>query len=185
LYAPDSRDGTLLLGPDQSALLVLGQLYGQLRYREYALLTGYRQLVDQGYVNPQDSRMIPNTFEGVTVGGKLGPVEYDLGYLTQIKTRNADDFVNMAEAAGVQGRNRGLVLTSLKVAPIECLKLYVSNALVPDVFNTAYGSAEYMYPLTDTLSLQAAIQYTDQRSIGSAFLGDFVTWNFGLRGLLL
>jgi hypothetical protein len=66
LYAPASRDGTRLLGPDQSLLLVLGQLYGQLRYKEYALLTGYRQLVAQGYVNPQDSRMIPKTFEGVT-----------------------------------------------------------------------------------------------------------------------
>jgi hypothetical protein len=185
LYAPDSRDGTLLLGPNQSSLLVLGQLYGQLRYKEYALLTGYRQLVDQGYVNPQDSRMIPNTFEGVTVGGTLGPVDYALGYLSQIKTRNADSFVSMAQAAGVPDRERGLVLTSLKVAPRKDLKLYAANYLVPDVFNTAYGTAEYTHPLPNELRLNVGLQYTDQRSIGSALLGDFVTWNVGMRGLVL
>jgi len=53
---------------------MLGQLYGQLRYKEYALLTDYRQLVDDGYVNPNDSRMIPNTFAAATLTGRLGPV---------------------------------------------------------------------------------------------------------------
>jgi hypothetical protein len=34
--------------PGQEGITVLGQAYGQLRYREYALLTGYRQMVDDG-----------------------------------------------------------------------------------------------------------------------------------------
>ena len=34
LYAPDDTPGTLLLKPLQDSLLVLGQLYGQLRYRD-------------------------------------------------------------------------------------------------------------------------------------------------------
>ena len=152
LYAPDSRDGTLLLGPQQSSLLVLGQLYGQLRYKEYALLTGYRQLVDQGYVNPQDSRMIPNTFEGVTVGGTLGPVDYALGYLSQIKTRNADSFVSMAKAAGVPDRERGSSCQpqSRSAQGFEALR---GHYLVPDVFNTAYDTTEYTHPLPNELRL--------------------------------
>ena len=81
--------------------MVLGQAYAQLRYENYALLTGYRQLVNQGFVNPQDNRMIPNTFEGATLTGTVGPVEYYLGYLTAMKRRNLDTFDNMATVAGV------------------------------------------------------------------------------------
>ena len=72
-YAPDTRDGTGLLGPGQTSITVPGQAWAQLRYQNYALLTGYRQLVNQGWVNPQDNRMIPNTFEGVTLTGDVGP----------------------------------------------------------------------------------------------------------------
>lgn len=42
---------------------MLGQAYAQLRYKGYALLTGYRQLVDEGYLNAQDSRMVPKTWD--------------------------------------------------------------------------------------------------------------------------
>ena len=68
LYAPDDKDGTTLLAPGQEGITVLGQAYGQLRYRDYALLTGYRQMVDDGYVNRQDNRMLPNTFERAVLG---------------------------------------------------------------------------------------------------------------------
>ena len=147
LHAPEGRDGTLLLGPDQSALLVLGQAYGQLRYQEYALLTGYRQLVNQGYTNPHDDRMIPQTFEGATLGGALGPVDYFLGYLTAFKARDSDEFINMAARAGVAKHNRGQWLTSARLARVPGLDLYLANYLVPDVFNTAYLHAEYKVPL--------------------------------------
>ena len=52
LYAPDDKDGTTLLAPGQEGITVLGQAYGQLRYRDYALLTGYRQMVDDGREPP-------------------------------------------------------------------------------------------------------------------------------------
>ena len=43
LHAPDERDGTLLLAPAQNGYYVPGEAWGALRYRDYALLTGYRQ----------------------------------------------------------------------------------------------------------------------------------------------
>src|SRR5882672_7922660 len=106
LYAPDDAPGTSLLKPPQDSINVLGQLYGQLRYQEYVLLTGYRQSFDEGYVNPQDNRMLPNIFEGVTAKGKLGPIGYDVGYLTAMKTRNEDKFKNFAKVAGVEDQTR-------------------------------------------------------------------------------
>src|SRR5262245_15532312 len=58
-YAPADKDGTFLLKPGQKGYGVLGEAYSTLRYQDYALLTGYRQLVDQGYINPSDIRMTP------------------------------------------------------------------------------------------------------------------------------
>ena len=76
LYAPEDKDGTLLLKPGQEGYYVPGEAWGALRYKDYALLKGYRQRVDQTYINPQDNRMTPNTFEGVTLGGKVAWVQY-------------------------------------------------------------------------------------------------------------
>jgi hypothetical protein len=77
---------------------VPGEAWGALRYKDYALLTGYRQLVDQRYINPQDNRMTPNTFQGVTLGGKFDWVKYLVGYLWEIKPRNSDEFISMSGA---------------------------------------------------------------------------------------
>src|SRR5262245_61009745 len=102
-----------------------------------------------------------------------------------MKPRQEDDIQNMAEVAGVQGRDRGLVLTRLSSEPLLGLPLYGANYLVPDVFNTAYGNADYRRAITEDLAVRIGLQYTDQRSTGSEFLGDFQTWNVGLRADLL
>lgn len=190
LHAPEDRGGTDLLHPaagdPQAPVLVLGQAYAQMRYEEYALVTGYRQLVDEGYLNPHDSRMVPKTFEGATMKGTIGPIGYDGGYLTAIKLREDNDFQNMAKAAGVGGgKNRGLVLTRLSAEPLPGLSVYTANYLVPDVFNTAYGFGEYAREITPDLTLKAGLQATDQRSVGAGFLGHFKTWNVQTRAILV
>src|SRR5215467_10189442 len=188
-YAPDSRDGTGLLGPDQTSLTMPGQAFGQLRYKDYALLTGGRQLVNQGFVNPQDNRMIPNTFEGATVTSTFAPVEYYVGYLTAIKQRNSDTFVSMAQAAEVgTGENRGMIVTTLNFDPsngpnalasLKGLQVYLGNYFVPDVFNTLYLNPEYRYKLTEEWHLRFGTRFFDQRSVGSELTGDFSTWHVG------
>jgi hypothetical protein len=185
LYAPDDRDGTSILAPGQEGITVLGQAYGQLRYRDYALLTGYRQLVNDGYVNPQDNRMLPNTFEGVTLKGVVGPVGYHVGYLWDIKTRNSEDFVSMSQQAGAAGDDEGLALTSVTLRFWEPLIVFLGNYYVPEVFNTAFGKVEYTHPLAKDLTLQVGVQYTDQRSVGDERIGDFATGSFGLGARLL
>ena len=64
--------------------------------------------MDQSYINPQDNRMTPNTFEGVTVGGKIDWVQYLAGYLWKIKPRNSDEFISMAEQAGAGSSDDGV-----------------------------------------------------------------------------
>ena len=65
-----ARDGgTLLLKPGQDPIAVLGEAWAKLRYADQ-VLTGYRQLINVGYVNPQDNRMVPNTFEAAMLDGQ-------------------------------------------------------------------------------------------------------------------
>ena len=71
LYAPDTRSGTLLLTPGRDPIGVFGEAWGALRYKEYAVLKGYRLRIDEGYVNSQDNRIVPNTFEAVTLSGAI------------------------------------------------------------------------------------------------------------------
>ena len=179
LYAPESRSGTLILTPGRDEIGTFGEAWGALRYKDYALLKGYRQKIDDGYVNPQDNRMLPNTFEGVTLSGKFDWVKYDLGYLTQIKPRDSNDFIPMSRQAGASGDGKGLVLSSITLTPIKGLSIYAGNFYGLDVFNTAFGKVEYTHPISDDLKLQFGVQYTDQRSVGDERVGDFATWNVG------
>ncbi len=185
LYTPDDRLGTLLLTPDHDAIGVFGEAWAALRYKEYALLKGYRQKIDDGYVNPQDNRMVPNTFEAVTLSGAFDWVRYDVGYIWKIKPRDSNDFISMSQQAGAPGGDEGLILTSLAFTPIKDLVIYAGNYYATEVFNTLFTKAEYMFPLGQDLRLQVGLQFTDQRSVGDERVGDFTTWNVGAGARLL
>lgn len=166
VHAPEDRDGTTLLRPGQDGYAVLGEAFAALRYQEYALLKGYRQEVTQGYINREDNRMTPNTFEGFTLGGKVGPVEYLSGYLLRMKARNSDEFRYMSREAGVSGGDDGVLLFGVKLAPLPGLKLDVSEQYGFNTFNTVFAQAEYTYPLAEDLKLLFGGQFTDQRAVG-------------------
>ncbi len=170
LYAPIDKDGTLLLKTGQEGYYVPGEAWGALRYKDYALLKGYRQLVDQPYINPQDNRMTPNTFEGVTLGGKVAWIQYLGGYLWQIKPRNADEFISMSEQAGAAGSNDGVGLFGIRLMPVEGLRIDVSNQYGVNTFNTLYAEADHRHPLNEDWTLRLGAQFTDQRAVGDALL---------------
>jgi hypothetical protein len=179
LYAPDERLGTLLLTPGHDAIGVFGEAWGALRYKEYALLKGYRQRIDDGYVNSQDNRMVPNTFQAITLSGKFDWLRYNAGYVEDIKPRDSNDFIPMSRQAGARGAGEGLVLGSLSLTPIKDLLIYGGTFYGQETFNTVFGKIEYTYSLTPDVKLQFGVQYTDQRSVGDERLGGFDTWNVG------
>src|SRR5215467_1455088 len=172
LYAPDDRDGTTLLKTGQKGYYVPGEAWGALRYKEYALLTGYRQLVDQTYINPQDNRMTPNTFQGVTLGGKVDWVKYLVGYLWEIKPRNSDEFISMSEQAGAKGSNDGAGLAGVTLTPLKALKFDVSEQYGVNTFNTIYAAGDYLVPLSDNWKGRVGAQFTDQRSVGDGLVSN-------------
>jgi hypothetical protein len=170
LHAPDDRDGTLLLKPGQEGYYVPGEAWLALRYKEYVLVRGYRQLVDLGYVNPQDNRMTPNTFEAVTIGGKVSWVQYLTGYLWEIKPRNEDDFISMSSQAGVRGRHDGVAIAGVRLTPLPGLRIDVNDAWGFDMFNTLFADAEYLHTLNQDWKVRFGAQFTDQRAVNNARL---------------
>src|SRR5436309_993105 len=79
IYAPDDRDGTTLLAPGQNGYTVLGEFYTELRVVEDVGITVGAKGYDTPFINRNDTRMTPNTFEAIVLQGrtKLGPSSSD------------------------------------------------------------------------------------------------------------
>src|SRR5438309_4332160 len=74
IYAPDDRDGTLLLAPGQNGYTVFGEWYAELRIIKDLGITVGAKGYDTPFINRNDTRMTPNTFEAIVLQGrtKLG-----------------------------------------------------------------------------------------------------------------
>ena len=187
LYAPDDRDGTLLLKPSQEGYTVFGQLYARVKLIEDNFVNLYRYEYNTPYINKNDSRMTPNTFEGYMFNGAYGGKDgapsfsYGGGYITKIKERNSDRFVWMSQDAGADVK-RGVFLGGgsfssggFRIGAID----YYSD----DIINIGYAEASYTLPVTKDLGLLFTAQFTDQRSTGDDLLtgSSFSTNQVGLK----
>lgn len=183
IWAPEDKDGTLLLEPGQHGYSVLGQAYGSLKLWDQ-MFTGYRQSVDQPEVNPQDNRMTPNTFEGYTLAGKVVGIGYYGGYLDKMKTRNADTFTNFATVAGAPpGVKESMWLGGLSFSPRDDVTLHLSNYHVPNILTSTYSDASWLATLSDEYKLRLSGQYMYQSSTGDDLLtgSSFHTWSGGAK----
>ena len=181
LYGPDERDGTLLLKPGQKGYYVPGEAYGALRYHEYILLKGYRQIVDQPYINPIDNRLTPNTFEGITASGKVDLIQYFAGYLSKIKPRNADDFIFMSAQAGARGSEDGVILSSIRATPVAGLRIDAAEQYGINTFNTAYLEGDYLRSFDENWKLRLGVQFTDQRAVGDELVANAAKRNWSTQ----
>ena len=169
VYAPSDHDGTLLLQPGQEPYTVLGQAYGQLSFSDDELLTAGRKEYKTPYANPQFNRMTPNTFEGITLQGRFtGPLakkqfDYLAGYLSEIKLRNADDFIPMSQAAGLSPEKSGTYFAYLLFTVFDA-SIGLAEYFTPNNLNIYYGEAVYTLPPRGEWGLKLSGQYTGERS---------------------
>src|SRR5436189_5103467 len=70
IYAPDDRDGTLLLAPGQKGYTVPGEFYATLRIVKSVGITVGAKGYDTPFINRNDTRMTPNTFEAIVLQGR-------------------------------------------------------------------------------------------------------------------
>ena len=68
----DDKDGALLLAPGQEGYSVLGELYADIRIVDDLNLYVGRKEFDTPFINRNDVRMTPNTFEAITLQGAEG-----------------------------------------------------------------------------------------------------------------
>lgn len=182
LWAPDDSDGSLLLAPGQEAITVLGQAYLRLRLLEGTNLTIYRQDLDLPFINRRDNRMVPNTFEGVTLlSDTWRNVKVVAGHLTGMKPRDANSFVSMSEAGGISGSDEGLTMGGMLFSWGEHLNWGFIDEYAWDFMNTFYSGGNYSWKGPRGASWKLSAQYARQSSAGDELGGSFDTWFAGLR----
>lgn len=177
--APQDKDGTRLLGPEQSNISVLGKAYAIFHFDDHLTARLYRQDFALPYLNRQDSRMIPNTHEGYVLRRADSKANFVLGHISKMKRRDAEDFVPMAEIAGVDGDNTGTDLAGMRYVFDENIDIGVLILRTADVFQTSYVEASWSHSFGEQWALQLGIQGTDQRSIGADQLGPFQVYQWG------
>ena len=155
----------MLLLPGQESYAALGRAYGELQYHVYTA-TLYRQYIDTPYVNPQDNRMTPNTFEAYRMTAKYDRVQFTAGYIDAIKPRNDNSFISMSEQAGAPpGRERGMIIAA-SVSRRAKLFLSKRSIIMSLDVNILYTDVDYTWPLTAKLGLKLQGQFTEQGSVG-------------------
>ena len=89
--------------------------------------------------------MVPNTFEALTLSGKLDWFRYDVGYLWNIKPRDSNDFISMSRQAGVPGDGDGMVLSAFAFTPIKDLSSMPRTILssTPTTRSSPRGSTRF------------------------------------------
>lgn len=189
LYGDDSKDGALLLAPGQEGYSVLGELYADIRIVEGLNLYVGRKEFDTPFINRNDTRMTPNTFEAIALQGRAklrddATLKYGLAYFDKIKDRNSDEFVSMSEDAGA-GVDRG-VFTAGALYQKGDFSIGAINYYSPDIVNIGYGEAKIAVPISDDLKPRFAVQFTDQRSVGDDLLKEdsFSCQQFGVKAEL-
>jgi hypothetical protein len=147
LFAPPDEGGTLLLTEDQESITTFGQAWIAVRFAEQRL-TFWRQLVDTPLINPRDNRMIPITFEGITLKG-APPMQthlsYWVGYLWDFKPRDVAYFESMSSGLGVE-EDFGAIFGLVRLEPMNGWHFAAMDYFIHDTINSGYGEARYDFP---------------------------------------
>jgi hypothetical protein len=183
IVAPDSKGGTLLLQPVQDGYSALGIANGKLRYKGIEL-AGYRQYLDLPYLNRQDNRMTPNTFEAITLRKPEGELQFIAGYAWNIKSRNSDDFDSFGKALGLD-KDRGNAYGGVIWDSNENFHIGAYGGAVPDVAARTYVELGVGRDLAHGWQGRIDGQFMYLWDIGDDLLGDGVddTWNLAIRAV--
>jgi hypothetical protein len=159
-----------------------------------------RQLVETFYTKSNDTKMIPNSFDGFVVSSKdLEKTNIKLAYLAKQKLRDHEDAhsvlmfddsdsANYSKWTGNDdsAMHRGLSYTNLKTAGIstdaplivfdvantsvENLKINFSSYLVPELLSQVMGELNYKIKL-DGFSITPGLRYIQQFDNGAGEVG--------------
>jgi hypothetical protein len=180
LKTTGATDPTLLLSPEADSLAVLGEAYLDLR-RDALSARLYRQRLSAPYLNDQDNRMIPSTFEAYAFGYAGENVELGGGHVMRMKTRDSDEFDSMAEVAGAPSADTGATVIGAQRPPGSPFHLGAILVHNWDVISTFYTTGTWDWKRSETFDVRLSGQFTYQRSVGQELIGSFDTTAAGLK----
>ncbi len=172
--------GTGLLRPDGDGIVVLGQAWAKLRV-EAVTATLFRQEMELPFINGDDTRMIPNTFEAYRLDVKPSDVfRFGFAYVTREKSKASEEFRPMSEVARVPGVDRGTSVAGFLLGATDTTYVGAVNELTWDLLNIAYVEAGKTWQLQNDFQLRGELQFIDQRSVGDELLGNFNVQLYGM-----
>jgi hypothetical protein len=181
------------------SLFAFGQANLNYNYSKTNFTLG-RQLVETFYTKSNDTKMIPNTFDGFVVTSKdITKTKFTLAYLAKQKLRDHEnahsvlmydnsDTLNYSQWSGNDdsAMHKGLSYTALKAAgkstdaplivfdaqnnSVKNLKINFSSYLVPAMLSQAMGELNYKMPLKD-FSITPGVRYIHQFDNGAGAVG--------------
>ncbi len=156
----------------QFGMTVLGQAYMQYANEEMQIRIG-RQLVETVFTKSNDTKMIPNTFDGVTLSSTALPkTKMQFAYLTRQKLRdhihshdviavslptssdpyaswkgNDDSGKNVNLTTQRVGNDNKLIIASITSKQLENTSINFSYAAVPSILNDYLAEVHYALPV--------------------------------------
>lgn len=182
LYGPADKDGSGLLRPGQKSFSVAGEAWLEARLYGGLSLKAYRQGFRLPYLNGNDTRMVPNTFESVVLDDLSGErFVYGVAHTWRMKPRDADRFISMTQAAGIDGPDRAVTTAGARYNLSSGANLGLVDHYGRDYLNIFYTEVNSRIRQQRGLGLQASAQFTRQRSVGDELGGDIDTRTWGAR----
>ena len=181
----------------KESLNVLAQAYLEYKYEKVFIKAG-RQIFESFLTKSNDTKMVPNTFEGITLNSSsIYDTSFKAAYLTRQKLRDHSDFHHVLavgdnpndpyaiftenddaamhfglDLSKLKTRNieDRLIVLEAKNRSIENLTLKVNYTAVPDLISSAMLQADYRMYLGDW-SVIPALRYMQQFDNGAGDIG--------------
>jgi hypothetical protein len=157
---------------------VLGQAYLQYDISKTSVVLG-RQLFESVFTKSNDTKMIPNTFDGISATIKEIPqTNIQLAYFTKQKLRdhtvshdvlavsgweeNDDSAINKSLTTALIGDDNKLIIASVTNQSIPNLKANISVASIPDVITNVTAEAHYTISVGGDWKVAPGFRYMQQ-----------------------
>lgn len=210
-HNPDDRRGLGGLyekNSEQESYTVFGEAFIKFEIDEHLIKIGRQEMPDYRFVSLSDIRMTPLTHEGVIYENtQFNQLKFNFAYITKMKERNAEKFIDMASAAQFKeeaSSGKPLIRGSYDLSNYDSNGSYIGNKkemnmmglvytsnnfsvegwnyYVNDFVNTFYLYGQYnVTPENSDLALSLSAQYANQFDVGEHIAGNIDTWFYGLK----
>lgn len=158
----------------QESFSVLGEAFVKYKYKGFNALYG-RKVLKTPLIDAKDVRMLPSAVQGVFVNYKMEyGTEVGAFYLTHIKQRTSDQFINIVKhALGdntrlITGDDKGEVIVLGGEYKSDSAQVKFYDYYADNFMNSIYLDASFKNKLSSGYSYVAGLEYIHQASVGNA-----------------